>query len=99
MEGFSVNLPEDPDNPVNINMGSNDVYTDDDTPKLLAKGRNVNLAVYGDSRFYGRLISIGDIFYNGKPIEDVIKAEVAEALKDKQNVGKMEVVSFKKKQA
>lgn len=96
MEGFSVRLPEDPDNPVNINMGSNDVYSADETPKLLAKGRNVNLAVHGDSRFYGRLISIGDIFYNGKPIENVIKAEVAEALKDKQNVGKMEVVSFKK---
>ena len=96
MEGFSVRLPEDPDNPVNINMGSNDVYSADDTPKLLAKGRNVNLAVHGDSRFYGRLISIGDIFYNGKSIEDVIKDEVADTLKDKQNVGKMEVVSFKK---
>ena len=96
MEGFSVRLPEDPDNPVNINMGSNDVYSADETPKLLAKGRNVNLAVYGDSRFYGRLISIGDFFHNGKLIENVVKDEVADALKDKQNVGKMEVVSFKK---
>lgn len=96
MEAFSVFLPEDPDDRVKINMGSEDAYDGGETPKLIVKGREVNLAVRGDSRFWGNLFVIGDIYQNGKTLTNIVQAEVGDAFKAKQKLGKVEVTSFKK---
>ena len=94
MPAFSVFLPEDPQNPVDIIMGNEELS---DEKGIILYGRNVNLKVHGESTFLGDVIVKGKLV-NGRgiPIDDVIKDEVADALKDKQKMGKMEVVSFTK---
>lgn len=96
MPAFDVTVPDDLEKLSTTYIGSQD-YNNPDTGEVILKGRPCNLVVNGNSTFNGDVTVGGKLVNdNGKPLEDVIKNEVAEALKAKQNFGKMEVVSFKK---
>ena len=96
MPAFDVAIPDDPQKLSTTYIGSQD-YKNPHTGQVILNGRPCNLEVNGNSTFNGD-VTVGGKLVNdrGIPIENVIKAEVGEALKDKQNLGKMEVVSFKK---